>query len=518
MSMKKMSKNLQILIISAVGIIILAAVVILLLFTQPKDETTDAEETETVQEEDTSLIFSDKTATDIKSIKVKNTADEYELVPHTESVTASDGTVTENQVWDVPIISGECDLNQETFTTIANNSAAITAKQLVEENAEDMAKYGLAEPTAEVTVTYADDSAVSFITGTVVPTDTSSQYFAIKGSNDVYIYTASKLACFANSRYYYVKTKLMDDYDSEAAPTIEKITVVRPDLEEPIVIEAVPEDSENASYISYSTHQFTSPYNVYVDQTNHSDLIYNFFGLTASECVWVGMEEKDYELAGLNEPSATITMLFLNKEYTITLGTPIVSQTTNEDGTVTTSLTGYYGQFSEDPDVLYIFAPASVPWATMNVTDCMARLFLLPYIYSLDTLTYKDADRTVEFKVETIPAASEDEDPTYQFYENGEPLQDEDKFKELYQYFISAYGEDIYTDEARGDFICSLTYKYSDPTRETDTVEFYQSADDRKTVISVNGQNLFKTRQMYSSRLVENITNYLSGGEISLNY
>ena len=63
----------------------------------------------------------------------------------------------------------------------------------------------------------------------------------------------------------------------------------------------------------------------------------------------------------------------------------------------------------------------------------------------------------VEFDIKEIPAESEDEKATYEFYMNGEKIEDEDKFKELYQYFISAYGEDIYTDEAKGEFICSLT-------------------------------------------------------------
>lgn len=517
--MKKMSKNMQILIISAVGIIILAAVVVLLLLTQPK-ETAETEDSGTSAETtaDPALVFSDKTAEEVKSVTVTNRNDTYTILSEIETITNSDGTTEENQVWSVVDIGGECDLNQAAFNTIAKNSASITAKQLVEENCAELEKYGLKEPVAEVTVVYADDTSVSFNIGNTVPTDTSSTYFGIKGSNDVYIYATSKINCYANTRYYYVKTQLMDAYDTEKAPMVEKITVVRSDLDEPVIIEAIPETSENSEYVSYSSHRFTSPYDVYLDQTNHSDLVYGMFGLTASEAVWVGMEDKDYEVAGLNDPTAVITMLFLNKEYTLTLGSPLVNKTENSDGTVTTTLAGYYGTFSEDPDVLYMFSASSVPWATMDVSDCMARLFLLPYIYSLDSVVYKDDNKTIEFDIKEIPAASEDEKATYEFYMNGEKIEDEDKFKELYQYFISAYGEDIYTDEARGEFICSLTYRYSDPNRPEDVVEFYNSVDDRKTVIAVNGNNLFKTRQMYSTRLVENIENYLSGGEISLNY
>lgn len=519
--MKKMSKNMQILIISAAGIIILAAVVLLLLLTQPKenDEADGGNATSSADEEaDSSLVFSSQSAEDIKSITVANRSDAYTITSEMKSVTNSDGTTTEEQVWSVVDIGGDCDLNQAAFTTIANYSAEIKAKQLVEENCAELEKYGLADPVAEVNVTYADDTSVSFLIGNPVPTDTTSTYFAVKGGNDVYIYATTKLNCYANTRYYYVKTQLMPEYDSENAPMIEKITVVRSDLEEPIVIEAIPEDSENSEYIAYSSHRFTSPYNVYVDQTNHSDLIYGFFGLTASEAAWVGMEDKDYEVAGLNDPTAVITMLYLNKEYTITLGAPLVSKTENSDGTVTTTLAGYYGTFSEDPDVLYEFTAGSVPWATMDVEDCMARLFLLPYIYSLDGIVYKDSERTIEFDVKKTAAAGEDEKDTYEFYMDGERIEDEDKFKELYQYFISAYGEEIYTDEEKGGFICSLTYKYSDPNRADDTVSFYNSDTDRKTIIAVNGENLFKTRQMFSTRLVENMENYLNGGEISLNY
>ncbi|MDE7233438.1 MAG: DUF1697 domain-containing protein, partial [Ruminiclostridium sp.] len=61
-------------------------------------------------------------------------------------------------------------------------------------------------------------------------------------------------------------------------------------------------------------------------------------------------------------------------------------------------------------------------------------------------------------------------------------------------------------------------YVYADTSRGENVVKFYSSKDDRKVIINVNGKNLFKTKQIYMSRLFENVESYLNGGEIVLTY
>ena len=46
---------------------------------------------------------------------------------------------------------------------------------------------------------------------------------------------------------------------------------------------------------------------------------------------------------------------------------------------------------------------------------------------------------------------------------------------------------------------------------------FYKS-DDRKNIVSVNGDILYKVRQIYTQRLLENLDALFNGGEIKLDW
>ncbi len=97
----------------------------------------------------------------------------------------------------------------------------------------------------------------------------------------------------------------------------------------------------------------------------------------------------------------------------------------------------------------------------------------------------------------------------------------EEPLKNLYQFMISAAGEELYFDEDRGEQLAEIVYTYNDPTagmNGRDIVTFYASNTDRKVIIALNGSNLFKTRQMYVTQLISNVDNFLNGREIIETY
>lgn len=88
----------------------------------------------------------------------------------------------------------------------------------------------------------------------------------------------------------------------------------------------------------------------------------------------------------------------------------------------------------------------------------------------------------------------------------------------MYQYLIGASGDELYFEEEKGELLASVTYNYADPQESADVVRFYTSTTDRHVIINVNGQNLFKTKQIYINQLFSNVKSFLSGGEIVLTY
>ena len=478
---------------------------VVLTLTQPKTEgegeETQAEET-TVDE---SLVFADTTTDKIDSIHVKNSLDDYTLV-------RADG---ENgaSVWSIKGENIKQSLyNSYLFDSLAGYGAKLTAKELVEENASDLGKYGLDNPVADVEIKYTDGSSLSLIFGGDAPSGAYT-YFAEQGSRDVYIcYTYQVNSFFKYSRMNFIATTVMGEYDTQAAPIIKKITVKRKDLEEDIVVEALPPLPEESDSISVYSHTFTSPYNVYLDLMKGSEYIYQMYGLTATVAAYLENTEETKAKTGLDDPFCEVSMLVEDTVYRLYIGDAITETYTDEtSGVTTTAITGYYGYCNQVPDVIYVFAPESVPWVTMDAKDYISKIFLMPYIYDLREVSYDDGETS--FSV-TITGNNEE---SHFYYADGAEV-DGDRFRKMYQYMVQARGEELYTDEEKGELIATYIYKYEDETRPDSVVRYYTSPDGRGAVVNVDGINVYKTQSMYVTRLKENAAAFLAGEDIVLNY
>lgn len=506
-----MSKNKQILLFSAIGIAVLGAITALLLLTAPEAEE-EKQETDSTVQQDTSLRLLDREAADVTKLTVKNALGEYEIT----------ATGDEENPWTIADIS-KAPLISSGLSSTVENAVSITAKQFVEET-DDLKKYGLAEPTAEVFVEFSDGTSHSFRVGDDVPNSTTTVYMTVDGKN-VYTCNKSNFNTMTSDKFGFVNTTVIPEYNQSSGEEVIKMTVERADLPEPLVIETNPADDDSG--IQVYAYRMTSPYSAYADLADAPNFMYSLFGLTAESAQWVGLDETDYLAAGLNEPTCKITVETNLKTYTITLGTALVNKTTDENGAEKTEVKGFYGISSEVPDVLYLFNASDIAAVTVDPKKLISKYFLMPYIYSLESAEYSDkegrsftlgfetikGEETVNENGETVKAEN-----TYNHYLNGEKG-DTELIKDMYQYMISAAGEDLYLEEGgRGELLATITYTYADKSRGKDIVEFYASENDRKVIISLNGENLFKTRQMYVTQLYSNVDSFLSGGEIVQTY
>ncbi len=502
-----MSKNKQILIFSGIGLAVLGGVAAALILTAPKPED---EPEELPAEEDASLILTEKTEADVESLHIKNGDGEYDIINSGE--TGEDGAV----VWTVAGLEGARLMSSELSAAVAN-AAALTARQLVEENAAELDKYGLSEPQAEVTVHYTDGTDYSFRFGKETPTSSAAVYFSGEEETTVYTYTKSKLTAFTNDRFGFIETQVMPAADNSGEEEILRFQIERANLEEPIVIEKIP-DSGDPDELAVFTYQMTSPYTAYADLTDSPTFIYSLFGLTATSAEWYGMEEKDYKISGLDQPSCVFTLETNKKTYTVTLGNTAAREVTDENGNPSTEIMGVYGMCSEVPDTLFLFDYASIPAASIQPESIISNLFLMPYIYSLKELHYEDSTGqkfTLEFA--KVKDATDTENAVYSHKLNGEDY-DEQRIKNIYQYLISASGDETYFGDAQGELLAEVRYVYADTSRGEDVVRFYSSTEDRRVIVNVNGKNLFKAKQIYMTQLYQNVENFLNGGEIILTY
>lgn len=511
-----MSKNKQILIWSLVGVAVLGIVTAILLLTAPDKQSQDAGSTgqdSTLTEEADDLTLFNRSENEIASVNVTNSSGSYTILP--TGGTDSDG----KPVWTVEGI-GTAPLNETDLAAAAGYGVSLEAREFVEEitDSSQLAKYGLAEPRASVVTKLNDGTELTLSVGDEVPTSSTSVYITADGKN-VYTYYKSRCEYFLRNRLGFVDLTAVPAYDQSSGEEVRRMTIERIDLEEPIVLEAILPDDENA--IQVYTYRMLSPYTAYADLTDVPTFVYSLFGLTASECEWVGMEEQDYEIAGLNEPNCVVTVETNQRTYKLTLGKALVETKEDDSGSTTQTVRAFYGVSDDRPDILYRFEASDLPMMSIQPEKLLSKLFLMPYIYSLNSLRYSDPEgRDVTIGIETIPAKDEDSEDQHSFTLNGEPTKDQ-PVKDLYQYLISAAGEELYFDSDKGELLAEIVYSYNDRNEGmngSDTVRFYSSNTDRKVIIELNGENLFKTRQGYVTQLYSNIDNYLSGGEIVYTY
>ena len=512
-----MSKNKQILIWSLVGLLVLGAVTAILLLTAPQKETdgtgTDTGSAVTNTAADSELVLFDREESEVVSIKVSNTEGGYTILPTSEKDEEGDILWTVEGIESAPF-------NTTNLSAAAGYGVFFEAKEFVEDisDSADLAKYGLSEPQATVETTLTDGTVFSFKIGDPVPNSSTSMYMTADGKT-VYTCYRSRVDSYLKNKYSYVDLTAIPNYDA-ASEEILKMTIERIDLDEPIVIEMIPA-SEDEDKVQVYAYRLTSPYYAYMDLTNAPTFLYSLFGLTAAECARVGVTDEVREIVGLDQPNCTVTIETNYHTYSLTLGKAAVEELKDEDGNVTGKLTSFYGVSGDHPDILYRFDSSSLEVMNIQAEKLISNLFLMPYIYSLSSVHYTDpSGRDVDLGFETIKAQEEGGEDVHKFTLNGEPT-DEAAAKNLYQYLISASGEELYFDDDKGDLLAEITYTYIDPNEGLngkDIVRFYESNTDRKVIIELNGGNLFKTRRMYVTQLFANIDKYLAGEEIVLTY
>ena len=488
-----MKKNTKIILGSVIGLAVLGAATLALVLTQPKDDNADSGTSS-----DTSVSITDYETDDISTLTISNESGEYTI------------NRLGKEKWGIDSIP-EALANSSSYSNAMSSAGGMSAKQVVEEDAADLAKYGFDKPTATIKMTFKDNKADDITClGGIKYEGENSWYVKTDKSNTVYLVSNSGVSFAMNNELSYVnKSTLVASYDSKN-DTVNRVRVERKDLEKDIVLDKLPEETEKEFSSTYVAYEMSSHNGILADDELDKKVIYGLFGISASDVFAVSPTDEQKKQAGLDNPDCTVTMVSNEDTVTkLTIGSAVYTVTKNDEtGEEIKTITGYYGMLS-DKDAIYVFSPDDLPWLTVTPENILYKLFLTPYIYYLDGVTIYDSDRKAyDFKI------TGDADNSSFSYDGKEV--DSAKFKAFYQYLLSAYAEQIYLDNLTDDnkFIAGITYDHREEGKENDVVEFYSSESDRTCIIVVNGDVRYKVRQVYATRLLENLNALLSGGEI----
>ena len=534
--MAKLSKTTRTVIIAAGVLLVLGAVLLVLLLTAPSgEENTSSGESgassvasdiisDLVGTEESSqderLTINNKQQSEVLKLEITNETGSFSFERNSRQVSSTDdnGAVTTSTeyYWVSPELSGITH-NDSTIGAMVRSLAGLSAKDIVEENASDLDKYGLKTPVSTVKIAFDDGTENEMCFGIRNPAASNYVYFCEKGSSDV-----MQVSYYSTGSVFYdvkdfVSLVMTESYNANNPQELDYLIIERKDLAEPVEIEymydiAEQAEDEDSVITTFNSHRIISPITAELDTTSGQSICYGLYALSAASCEYIDPTEEDIAAAGLDDPYCRISFKYGGKARVLLLGNEIRSTDDTEEGGLST-VTGYYAMF-EGGNLIYAIGTSNAPWYTFRVQDIMSRRPISPYIYTVDTLTVTTPDGEYVFRV-----VGDSDD--HAFY-CGDQLLEETKFKSFYQHLITSMGEELFFEEADYEPYIKIHFTYRSEYESTygrleDVIEFYQSPD-RKNIVRVNGNVLYKVRQVYTERLLENLDALLNGGEIKLNW
>ncbi|MCL1831428.1 MAG: DUF4340 domain-containing protein [Oscillospiraceae bacterium] len=508
-----MKLKYQIILFAGIFVAALAAAVIVLQVTRGGDIETDVVGTQSEGDEIRLFSFEEN---EVNSINIVNQNNEegYFIVSDATRDYYAIKQISEKFPEDM---RADIPYNQSALKDLAVALGSLTLTALVEREASDLERYGLTTQnhTARVGVILKDGGRHAFLIGNLAPGGTE-YYFCTSESQDVYTIRVQDAGVFMVGQYHWLE-RLMFPMAS-TLPDIDRIIINRIDWDEAgqekMVIEPLPESQDTADIRSPNRHKLTSPVNLEIDPETSNGVVNGLFGMSASEIVTVTPDDEELKTMGLmfggdNPPTCMVEAVTGNTIHRLVIGTYLQDESGNKSG-------HWFALSSYAPGLVFLVPVELLPWLYVEPGDLLAEMFAQPFIYGVDTLTVKTPDNESVF---VITGDMEKNQVTH----NGELLKGSHKdsstergrFADLYMFIISVRADELFTDELPEDSepIVSVKYTFRDENSEDLFIEYYE-AEDFRTIVRINGMNLFKMRSHYSERLVSNLAAFEAGETI----
>lgn len=484
-----MNSKLKGLIVCGVFVVCLAAVALFLKFSEPSDKDDSSQSSKPAPVQTETIPIVDFARAQVKNIAVKNEYGEFNI---------SQPTLGEEE-WTVDELKGVNIIDSLTASA-ATAASELSAKDIAEENASDLSKYGLDQPKAEFTVSYSDydHSEKTFLIGNDSP-ESGYVYLCEKGSSKVYTVAASSLLPFTNKIEYFVTLTLLDTPDEDEWPPIDDLVVSRSDWDYQVKFR----NDDNQTEGMASMQVMYEPIYMSLNVSNSTNVTHGLWGLTADDTVKVFPKEEDFSEYGIDKPVTTVDLSAGEDSCVLKIGNPIYI--TDETGKETSEIGAYYAYIEgvEGRDAIYIISAEKLPWATFKMEDVITSLMTTNAIGDLDKITVKgeNADHVIEFfGEETVTQVKID----------GSDV-DVDLAKDLYQELLTCPTNEIYFKETEGEPYLTIAIVRKDG--DEDVMEFVKDTD-RRTAVYLNGRPQFRIASTWTELFLENIQNVIDGKEI----
>lgn len=382
------------------------------------------------------------------------------------SVTTPDSyykIVMEEGYWNVENIEN-IKLDQAVVNTMISKVRNLCADSIVEENAANLAKYGLDNPSVVVEVNDEDNNTYNIHFG--AQTSTKSGYYAtLNDENDVYIVSTADynmLCSGVNSLRNKQVVAISEDVYSVYIKNPKTSIAIQPKM------------TADPNSNNLSAWEMIEPYHKDVNEYIFEEKVLNSFDFTVDE--FVDDNPTDYSAYGLDNPKYAIIINTTRHSYKILLGK-------EKDGTF------IYMKTSDKPNV-YAISKEKVAYRDFTPVYLLDSLVFSRNLISVESIVF-NSDSLYTLKPDGT-----------KFYLNNKKV-DEDLFRETFLTLISSTIAGEADGRKVGKELCNFTFNYNTNT-PSETVAFYEYGD-MYAAAKVNGETEFYVKRSFVNNMINSV-------------
>ena len=473
-------------IAGAIVVAVLALIFILLLY-NPKQKTPDI------------ILFASGQATDIRQIAVSNGYGDFLFYFDFDE----GGYVTD----DIPPFL----IDLDAFVDFMARSSQIAALRAIPPGNYDLNETGVSNPSAKVQIEFFDGRYFTLTIGAIERI--SGNYYAlINGSgidnsrNYVYIIPQSLAQQFLLPKTQVITKYLTPQLQlSSPLSAIRDITFTGGSLSAPVIIRSVTgADAETAlaaKSFGTATHIVFGASRYQLDQAYGIEVFGSLFAIRG-DIVEYDLSDEDFTAYGFDTPYMTVRYDMVND---------MSGEITNMLLRIAAAENGRF--YATINDIYAVFIIDRQPFIDIQFEKLILRWFLTPMLMDISGLVVSTPNGSHHFDIDN----TNPREPV--ITHNGQEL-NVSLFRSFFRLITSASHDGTYLGllpPPVGDPILRLTYIYSSPEKQSDTLALYPG-EARRANVYVNGAGEFAMRELFAQRVTEGLENLILAQPIEENW
>ena len=348
---------------------------------------------------------------------------------------------------------------------------------IIEENVNDIAVYGLDEPSASFTLRFIDGNTYSFILGTTIHMGTYAQRV---GVDRVYLFNPAQSATFFREPRTFVSPMVIGRITDIIYDRVKFSGTHRP---EPVILEPNPDrERTGVDYVVVSPRSRIAG--------RAAAILVSLSEIRALEVVEIFPSDESLELFGLSvDPFSVVTIEYAGETLTFTASAP--------------TRTGHFYMMTCQLPIIYFMSTS--PFDNefpLLWYDALYQDFLSTFILHLSLDTIEKIEIMTEEQQKTFFISGRDEPVLL----NGQFIPFE-IFYYLFRLLITAPNEGFFDETLHPDNtpILTVTYHFIDPNRESHVLTFYEIGP-RRVVGAIDTIPEFHIRMSFIEEIVSTLS------------